>query len=39
MASLPSGPGVVVADLDFELLHDQRRKMPVLEHRRTQIYD
>jgi predicted amidohydrolase len=38
LACAPDVEGVIVADLDFEILRDMRRRLPVLEHRRPEIY-
>jgi predicted amidohydrolase len=39
LASAPDTQTAIVADLDFELLRDVRRKLPSLAHRRPQAYD
>ena len=38
LASAPDTDAVIVADLDFENLHDIRRRLPVLSHRRPDVY-
>jgi predicted amidohydrolase len=38
LASAPDAETVIVADLDFELLRDVRRRIPALEHRRPDAY-
>jgi predicted amidohydrolase len=38
LASAPDIETAIVADLDLEVLQDVRRRLPVLEHRRTDAY-
>jgi predicted amidohydrolase len=38
LACAPDREGVIVADLDFAILRDVRRRLPALEHRRPEIY-
>jgi predicted amidohydrolase len=38
LATAADAETVVVADLDFELLRDVRRRLPALAHRRTDVY-
>jgi deaminated glutathione amidase len=38
LATAPDVETVIVADLDFENLEDVRRRLPVLAHRRPDIY-
>jgi predicted amidohydrolase len=37
LSTVADREGVAVADLDFDQLRDIRRRMPVLEHRRTEV--
>jgi predicted amidohydrolase len=39
LASAPDTQTTIVADLDFEVLRDVRRRLPSLAHRRPQAYD
>lgn len=38
LATAPDGETVIVADLDFANLHEIRRRLPALTHRRPEIY-
>ena len=38
LATAPDTETVIVADLDFELQADVRRRLPVLKHRRPEAY-
>jgi predicted amidohydrolase len=38
LASAPDTETAIVADLDFDLLHDVRRRLPALQHRRPDAY-
>src|SRR5437588_8077902 len=38
LASAPDVETAIVADLDLEVLRDVRRRIPVLEHRRPEVY-
>jgi predicted amidohydrolase len=38
LATAPDTETVVVADLDLALMHDVRRRLPALEHRRPELY-
>jgi predicted amidohydrolase len=38
LATAPDTETAIVADLDFELLADVRRRLPVLKHRRPEVY-
>ena len=38
LGTAPDDETVVVADLDFELLRDVRRRLPALAHRRSDVY-
>ena len=38
LATAPDGEAAIVADLDFALLEDVRRRLPALTHRRTKVY-
>jgi predicted amidohydrolase len=38
LATAPDAETVIVADLDFENLRDIRRRLPVLSHRRPEVY-
>jgi predicted amidohydrolase len=39
LATAPDSQAAIVAELDLELLRDVRRRLPVLEHRRPEVYD
>ena len=38
LATAPDTEGVIVAELDFEVLRDVRRRLPALAHRRKDVY-
>jgi predicted amidohydrolase len=38
LATAPDEEAVIVADLDFGLLEDVRRRLPALRHRRMEVY-
>ena len=38
LAGAPDSESAIVADLDFEMLRDVRRRLPVLSHRRPRVY-
>jgi deaminated glutathione amidase len=38
LAECPDGEGFCVADIDLAFLAEVRQRMPVLEHRRPQLY-
>jgi predicted amidohydrolase len=38
LASAPDTETAIVADLDFDTLHGVRRRIPALQHRRTDVY-
>ena len=38
LASAPDAEGVIVAELNFDQLYAVRRRIPVLSHRREDVY-
>jgi len=38
LASAPDSETAIVADLDFEALHQIRHRLPALTHRRPEVY-
>jgi predicted amidohydrolase len=39
LASAPDTETAIVADLDFSVLRDVRRRLPSLTHRRPEVYE